>query len=335
MPRKFHLMVAVLLLMAAAALPTCVATRALRAQTAPPQPPAPAASSHSQVPQWQIDAGGTAKFDVASVKQDTATPGPTTENSNVPLGSDDTYSPTGGLFSATDFPFPVYMAFAYKLTEDEMHAVQSQLPKWANTERYDVQAKAPGDPTKDQYRLMMQALLADRFKLALRRETHQVPVFSLVLDKPGKLGPQLQHHSDSPPCSNPSASFGPGFSATVAVGFPEVCGAIRQMQPSAPGRFRIGARGYPLATFASLMTAGTTGVDRPVEDKTGLIGKFDFVIEFSPHISGPPPAGSIPPDPNGPTFLEALKEQLGLKLVPQTGPVDVLVVDHIEEPTPN
>jgi uncharacterized protein (TIGR03435 family) len=294
------------------------------------------ASAQTHVPQWQIDAGGTAKFDVASVKPDMATPGPQTVNSNVTLGPQDDYSPSGGLLSQTNFPLSAYILFAYKLNEAEMHAVQSQLPKWANTERYDIQAKASGNPTKDQYRLMMQALLADRFKLALHYETRQVPVFALVLDKPGKLGPQLQLHRDNPPCSSVPASPGPGFSTTVAGGFPEICGVIRQVQPSAPGHYRIGARAFPLAMFAFGMNVGTTGIDRPVLDKTGLIGKVDFVMEFAPQINGPlPPGADFQPDPNGPTYVEALKDQLGLKLAPQTGPVDVLVIDHVEEPTPN
>jgi len=87
-----------------------------------------------------------------------------------------------------------------------------------------------------------------------------------------------------------------------------------------------------------------SGVDRPLVDKTGLTGKVDFVIEFSLDYNDarspldlmyiPIPAGTPPPpDPTAPTFLEALKEQLGLRLESQTGPVDVLVIDHIEEPS--
>ena len=90
-----------------------------------------------------------------------------------------------------------------------------------------------------------------------------------------------------------------------------------------------------LQLFADSMTGFANDIDRPVLDRTGLVGKFDFVLEFSPQQSGPRPPGAFQPDPTGPTFPEALKDQLGLKLVPQTGLVDVLVIDHIEEPTPN
>jgi uncharacterized protein (TIGR03435 family) len=77
-----------------------------------------------------------------------------------------------------------------------------------------------------------------------------------------------------------------------------------------------------------------TGVDRPVVDKTGLSGKFDFVIEYTPQINGPVPSDFVP-DSSGPTLEEALKEQLGLRLEATKGPVDVLAIDHVEEPSAN
>ena len=77
-------------------------------------------------------------------------------------------------------------------------------------------------------------------------------------------------------------------------------------------------------------------MDRPVLDRTGLTGKFDFAIEFSPQPDVPSaPGANFQPDPIGPTFMEALKEQLGLKLEPLSGPFDVLVIDHVEEPSAN
>jgi bla regulator protein BlaR1 len=89
-----------------------------------------------------------------------------------------------------------------------------------------------------------------------------------------------------------------------------------------------------VASFVS--TQQLFGVDRRVFDKTGLTGKFDFFVDFTPQLSRPlPPGSGIELDPTGPTLMEGLKDQLGLKLVPQTGPVDVLVIDHVEEPSPN
>jgi uncharacterized protein (TIGR03435 family) len=300
---------------------------------------APAAPAQLPPPQWQVDAGGKMEFDVVSVKPDTAEPSRTTVNTNIPLGPMDAFSPTGGLLSSTNFPLLQYILFAYKLDSTQVQSVQSQLPKWANTNRYDIQGKVAGNPTKDQFRLMMQALLADRFKLAIHYETKQLPVYALVLDKPGKLGPQLQKHPDDQPCSTaiPASGDANAPAATAAGGFPANCGALAVLPSKTPGRVRAGARNLSLSVFAGLMnTPQLTGVDRPVLDRTGLTGKYDFFIEFTPMINGPlPPGANFTPDPNGPTFLEALKEQLGIKLESQTGPVDSIVVDHVEQPSEN
>jgi len=289
--------------------------------------------TESRIPDWQTVAGGKMAFDVVSVKQNTAAPSPSTISSNVPLGPQDLYAPTGGLLSATNWPLLQYMVFAYKLTPKQVQDVMSQLPKWANTDRYDIQARVEGNPTKDQFRLMMQALLADRFKLAIHYETRQLPVFALVLDRPGKLGPQLRPHPEDSPCS--TAPPAPGLSPTVADGFPEPCGALAGVRASVPGRARAGARNMAVAMIATSIPP-LSGVDRPILDKTGLAGRYDFVIEWTPEIKGPlPPGSTFQPDPTGPTFLEALKEQLGLKLESQTGPVDVILVDHVEHPSEN
>ena len=295
-------------------------------------------------PQWQIDAGGKMEFDVASVKLDTAAPSAQTVHSNVSLTVGDVYSPNGGLLRAADFLLADYLTFAYKMTSDQLTSLRPQLPKWAVTNRFDIEARAQGNPTKDQMRLMMQSLLADRFKLAFHYETRQLPVFKLVLLKPGKTGPQLQPHPADSPCSSappePSAPGpAPAPPATVAGGFPVVCGG-QVFMASAPGHIRDGGRNIipgRIATILALLSGiGETGVDRPILDQTGLTGTFDFYIDFAPRFNGPLPAGSdFSPDTNGPTFLEAVQEQLGLKLEPDKGPVDVPVLDHIEEPSAN
>jgi uncharacterized protein (TIGR03435 family) len=302
-----------------------------------PQPAAQSAPNQPPVPDWQTAAGGKMAFDVASIKQNTAAPSASTVSSNIPLGPQEMFAPTGGLLSATDFPLIQYIIFAYKLTPKQVQDVMSQMPKWANTDRYDIHARAEGNPTKDQFRLMMQALLADRFKLAIHYETRQLPVFALVLEKPGKLGPQLRPHPEDSPCSTapPPTTSAPGPPPTVAGGFPESCGALAGWP--AGGRVRAGARNMAVEMIATNFSSNPLlGVDRPILDKTGLTGKYDFVIEFTPQFNGPlPPGANFQPDPLGPTFLEALKEQLGLKLESQTGPVDVIVVDHVEHPSEN
>jgi len=91
-----------------------------------------------------------------------------------------------------------------------------------------------------------------------------------------------------------------------------------------------------MGLIASTFMGPVTGVDRSVVDQTRLSGTFDFSMEFKPELNGPPqPGAPVQPDSEGPTFLEALREQLGLKLEPQTGLVNLVVVDHIEEPSPN
>lgn len=117
-----------------------------------------------------------------------------------------------------------------------------------------------------------------------------------------------------------------------------MCGAlIGGISPSNPGRFQVGARNIPMAMMAtSFSIPEVTGIDRPILDKTNLTGLFDFTMEFSPVYNGPAPSGgNFQPDESGPTFLQALKEQLGLKLESQTGPVDVIVIDHVDHPSEN
>jgi uncharacterized protein (TIGR03435 family) len=206
------------------------------------------------------------------------------------------------------------------------------VPKWANTNRYDIEAKASGNPTKDQFRLMVQSLLADRFKLTVHFDTKRGPIFNLVFDKPGKFGPQLQVHPADANCpATPAAGRGPA--ATIAGGFPEPCGTVSLLASTTPGRLRGGARDVPLSMIATFLNVPQlTGIDRPVVDKTGIQGNIDFVIEFSPEL----PAGvPFQTDPNGPTFLEAIKDQLGLKLEPATGAIDSITIDHIEQPSEN
>ena len=190
---------------------------------------------------------------------------------------------------------------------------------------------------------MMQSLLADRFKLAVHSETRQLPIYALVLAKAGKTGSQLKPDDGS--CSNTSADIhtlntapelpSPAPSATSGSQLPQVpCGALMPVPASAPGRLRIAGRKVPVALLAKMATNPASGVDRPVFDRTALTGTFDISFEWAPRLNGPPPSG-FTPDPDGPTFTEALQDQLGLKLESQTGPVDVLVIDHVEQPSLN
>jgi uncharacterized protein (TIGR03435 family) len=144
-----------------------------------------------QEPFWQTAAGGKMAFDVVTVKQNKTAPA-FASGSNFPFGPGDVYVPNGGAFRAANYPLITYIIFAYKLTGNQEQSLLSQLPKWATTDRFDIQGKVQGNPSKDQMRLMMQSVLADRFHLAVRYETRQVPVFAVILDQPGTLGPLLQ-----------------------------------------------------------------------------------------------------------------------------------------------
>ena len=280
-------------------------------------------------------------FDVASVKPTQTRGRPT---SNVPLIGD-AYAPTGGLFSATNTSLMNYMRFAFKDIKLAYQATPdlAGAPAWIRTDQYNIEAKAQGNPTKDQMRLMMQSLMAERFKLTVHHETRQLPVYALVSSKKGKLGLQLKPDDGS--CSSTPADVqaldtaprmpAPAQSAASASQIPPIpCGVLIPVPASAPGRLRIAGRKVKLALLAEMAPNPTSGVDRPVFDHTGLDGTFDMSIEWAPRLNGPAPPG-FTPDADGPTFTEALQDQLGLKLVPQTGPVDVLVIDHVEQPSPN
>jgi uncharacterized protein (TIGR03435 family) len=273
-------------------------------------------------------------FDVASVKRNTASLSVRPWNGlasrpmsyvNFPLDAGDLYTSDAGFLMTEGLELADYINFAYKLKPYQGRFLQ--LPKWAATERYDIQARADSKPTKDQMRLMTQSLLADRFKLAVHWETRQLSVFALVLSKPGKTGPQLRPQSDDQPC----ADSGPPPTASGRPLFP--CDTFGATQP---GHWR-GQRLTMGRVADNLVAAGN--LDRPIVDRTGLSGRFDVILEFAPESNGPQantqPGQTGPSDQTGPTFLEALRDQLGLKLKSQTGPVDVLVVDHVEEPSPN
>jgi len=215
----------------------------------------------------------------------------------------------------------------------QQQALASQLPNWSMTDRFDIEARTDGNPardTKDQMRRMMRTLLADRFKLAIHTETREDNVLALMAVKPGKTGRLLQPHpgdschTDPPPPPNELA--GP---------FPALCGGLVPMPPTAPGLIRMGGRSITMPFIANLLTS-MGAFDRPVIDQTGLAGTFDFAVEWAPDAGPRQSLGAEPPaDLPGPVFIDAVREQLGLKLERQKGPVEVLVLDHVERPTSN
>jgi uncharacterized protein (TIGR03435 family) len=270
------------------------------------------------------------EFEVASVRQNKTND---KASMNVDPTPGDGMVPTGGLYAARNIVLVQYIVFAYKLTDRQLQSVVSQVP-WVSEDRFDIEARAEGNPTKDQYRLMMQSLLADRFKMAVHFETRQVPLYGLVLAKPGKLGPQLRlHRADDPVCTTPTAALR-GPAPVDTEGFPERCGGPQSMKPSVPGRMKSGGRDVPMSRFAAILT-GVGVVDRPMVDQTGLQGTVDYSLEWMQVAANVTFGAEFHPDESAPTFEEALKEQLGLKMVSQKGPVDFFVVDHLEHASEN
>jgi len=120
-------------------------------------------------------------FEIASVKPNKSSDRP---SSNFPLGPGDVYVRNGGYFSATNQPLILYILFAYKIMGNQIQYLTPQLPEWVTTDRFDIQARAESDPGKEGMRMMMRALLADRFKFAVHMESRDVPVLALFFRSP-------------------------------------------------------------------------------------------------------------------------------------------------------
>jgi uncharacterized protein (TIGR03435 family) len=314
--------------------------------------------AQSSAPDWQKAAGGQQEFDVASVRED-KTGAPSHSNFSLDNGNawftvsqKDVLAPNGTLFSASSLPLLRYVTFAYKLSGTEELALRMDywagldlhVPDWVRNDRYDIEARTSEPATKDQMRLMMQSLLAERFKLAVHWEAREVPVFALVQATPGTPGPQLKPHPASDDCattalpesSDSSAGVGPQAThpTTPNAALPIPCGMIARLPASAQGAHRFGGRNVTMKMLAESMPfqTGLATLERPLIDKTGLTGGFDFSIEWTPpeDIGQPGDVGSF-----GAPFREALKKQLGLKLDPEKAPVEVLVIDHVEQPSAN
>src|SRR5688572_12751080 len=207
-------------------------------------------------------------------------------------------------------------------------------PAWVTTERFDIDARAAGEPTREVMADMLKELLADRFKLKVHSEIREVDVYALVLARPdGRLGPGLRTPAvdceaieaerrkaiaaGAPPSQPPPGPPKPGERPQ--------CGALSSsmngVQRVATGGTVIGAVILPIQTV----------VGRPVLDRTGLTGRFDIELQFAG--TGPLTNADTPDAPA--SVFTAVQEQLGLKLEPRKEKMDVLVIDQIEMPTPN
>ena len=219
-------------------------------------------------------------------------------------GDDPTMMPLGlttGRYIATNAHLRQLIVAAYV---DSVFALQgaevSGLRGWAATDGFDVQAQTEAGftPTKQQTMEMLQAMLEDRFKLRIRREPKSMPIYALVVDTGGvKL---KENQTLDGPVGGPSA------------------------RPPGAGHIRANS-------IAMLVMVLTGSAGRKVVDKTGLTGLYRIALDFTPD---PLPPG-VEFDPGLPSLFTALREQLGLRLVPETGQVDTFVVESVQRPSEN
>jgi uncharacterized protein (TIGR03435 family) len=232
----------------------------------------------------------------------------------------------GDRFEATNVPVRDLILVAYGEPGRSLPDPQlSGGPSWIDTDRFDVSAKtdaanAASVPAKQ---LMLRRLLADRFKLVTHTALVDVPMYALVLARSnGALGPQLRR-------SEANCGIGEAGSVPPRLQPGETPRCVLAVVP--PGTLTI--HGQTMSTMAFALTRT---LNRPVVDRTGLTGAFDADAQFNPDgLPGwlPAPAGT--PSSDAPAFFEALQEQLGLKLESTRGQVEMIVIDHIEPPTPD
>lgn len=199
-------------------------------------------------------------------------------------------------------------------------------PDWIHSESFEIHAKSDGDPSIVMMEgPMMQKILEDRFKLKIHRETRQGPVYELVL---GKGAPKLK-----------PVSGGSCIPVRVGGTSPPLTSGEHYCTNMVSPRGSVDFEGGTLSMFASLLNLI---LDRPVIDKTGITDYFVIHLRFSPDDTAPRRSAAADPaapaevkEPDAPDVFQAIQEQLGLKLVPAKGPVDVLVIDHIERPSEN
>jgi uncharacterized protein (TIGR03435 family) len=236
-------------------------------------------------------------FEVASVKANTSGANQVTVNWQ------------GGV-TMVNVPLRAIVQFAYGINTPSRIVGH---PDWTNVERFDILAKPPqGLNGVEQMRPMLQALLADRFRMVARLEQREVQGYALVTARADRrLGPDLTPSTTV--CVGPSGESNPLAIQCATQG--GAAGAVRLV-------------GVPMAQLAPLISLV---VGRPVVDRTGLPGVYDMELRFS----GDPVPGLVPADSGAPSIFTALQEQLGLKLDAERGTVDVLVIDRIERPTGN
>lgn len=202
-------------------------------------------------------------------------------------------------------------------------------PSWVKTGHFDIEAKVEATDapklkmlSSDQKRMMLMPVLVDRFNLKFHHDTRQLPIYALVIAKSGQ---KLKEAT-------------PGDTYPNGMKIPDGHSGAGMM---AWGSGKITGQGVAIASLVKMLS--DQGLGRTIVDKTGLTGKYDLDLQWSPDDSPPPVARGTQTSPSvnddstdsGASLFTALQEQLGLKLESQKGPVDVIVIDHIERPSEN
>ena len=210
--------------------------------------------------------------------------------------------PGGNGYTAQNVPFKLMMSLMYKVPMRQILGGQD----WINTDRFDVEARVESPSSVDDLHVMFQNLLADRFNFKFHKEVKEGPVYALTVDKSGlKMKPN-----------------GTG----QALGIPVV--------PAPGGGFK-GTR-VPMQYLSWWLGQQLQNDGRPVVDETGLDQSYDFTVSFAPQLPPNVSRDSLPPEmQNLPSIFDAVKQQLGLKLEAQKGPVEYYVIDKVDKPSAN
>jgi uncharacterized protein (TIGR03435 family) len=253
-----------------------------------------------------------AEFEVASIKP---SPPPGAGPFRVGCsGGPGTQDP--GLFTCKFLSLTNLVTIAYPVREPQL-----SRPDWMDSARFDLTAKVPEGATREQLSPMMQNLLADRFKLVVHHETRDTAKYDLVV---AKNGPKFSEAANPAPASPPAAT--PGLPKLDANGFP-IRGPGQPGMTGVRGRNRMYQPQYTMDTLAYMLTGQAR---RPVDNATGLTGKYEIALYWVDDSLSTSDADS------GPTLMQALQDQLGLRLESKKGAVDFVIIDHIEKlPTEN
>ena len=255
-------------------------------------------------------------------------------------------SPDPGQITVNGMPVKFLLTWAY-----DMKPYQVTGPAWLDSERFDILAKVPHGATKEQARVMMQSLLAERFHMKLHHETKEMKADELTV---AKNGPKLKESSEDPNAGMlpngppPSGPPKPGPDGFISLDRPGQIAMVRQ-GPNGTMVFKLTARAQPLTRLVEILSLQT---GHPVVDKTGLKGNYDYKLEFAPEnmpggmMMGPPPpppssGGPSAGTPSGPmadmaaepapSLAAALQQQLGLHVESRKTTVDIIVIDSADK----